>query len=69
MVAKFLDDSKTLFEAYERFKDMLRRCPHHQFAPWMRAQILYNGLNYLTRQLIDAATGGSLTNKYPEEAE
>ena len=62
-------DSETLFEAYERFKDLLRRCPHHGFDSWMRVQMMYNGLTYQTRQLIDAAAGGSLSNKYPEEAE
>ena len=35
----------------------------------MRVRILYNKLNYLTRQFIDAATGGSLYNKYPEVVE
>ena len=62
-------DSETLFEAYERFKDLLRKCPHHGFPAWMRVQMLCNGLNYTTRQLIDAAAGGSLSNKLPEEAE
>ncbi|XP_039120620.1 uncharacterized protein LOC120257043 [Dioscorea cayenensis subsp. rotundata] len=62
-------ESETLFEAYERFKDLLRRCPHHSFASWMRVQIIYNALNYATCQLIDAAVGGSLSNKYPDEVE
>lgn len=35
----------------------------------MRVQILFNGLNYQTRHLIDAAVGGSLSSKYPEENE
>ena len=35
-------ESKTLFEAYEGFKDPFRRCPHHGFASWMRVHILYN---------------------------
>ncbi|XP_039118011.1 uncharacterized protein LOC120253862 [Dioscorea cayenensis subsp. rotundata] len=62
-------DSETLFEAHERFKDLLRQCPHHGFASWIIVQILFNGLNYQTRQLIDAAEGGSLSSKYPEDAE
>lgn len=43
-------------------------CPYHGFNSWMRLQILYNGLNYLTMQIIDTAAGGSLSNKYTEEA-
>ncbi|XP_039128945.1 uncharacterized protein LOC120265098 [Dioscorea cayenensis subsp. rotundata] len=35
----------------------------------MRIQMLCNGLNYATRQLIDAAAGGSLSSKTPEDAE
>ena len=35
----------------------------------MWVQILYNGLNYQTRQLIDTAAGGPLSNNYPDEAE
>lgn len=31
--------------------------------------MLCNGLNYQTRQLLDVAAGGSLSNKYPEDAE
>ncbi|XP_039121320.1 uncharacterized protein LOC120258044 [Dioscorea cayenensis subsp. rotundata] len=62
-------DSETLFEAHERFKDLLRKCPHHGFSSWMRIQMLCNGLNYATRQLIDAVAGGSLSSKSPEEAE
>ena len=62
-------DSETLFEAHERFKDLLHKCTHHGFLAWMRVQMLCNGLNYATRQLIDAAAGGSLSNKLPEEVE
>ena len=36
---------------------------------WRYPQILYNWLNYQTHQFIDVATGGSLSNKYPDEAE
>lgn len=35
-------ESETLFEAYERFKDLLKKCLHHGFASWMHVQILYN---------------------------
>ncbi|XP_039120822.1 uncharacterized protein LOC120257383 [Dioscorea cayenensis subsp. rotundata] len=62
-------ESETLFEVYERFKNLLRRCPHHGFASWMQVQIIYNGLNYATHQLIDAAVHGSLSNKYPDKVE
>lgn len=55
--------SETLFDAHERFKDLLRKYPHHGFTSWMRIQILYNGLNYQTHHLIDTIVGSSLSNK------
>ena len=57
-------ESKTVFVAYERYKDLLRRYQHHGSASWMHVQILYNGLKYQRRHLIDAAAGGSLSNKW-----
>ncbi|XP_039122091.1 uncharacterized protein LOC120258717 [Dioscorea cayenensis subsp. rotundata] len=57
---------KTWKDMVEKF---LGRCPHHGYASRMQVQIIYNGLNYATRQLIDAAAVGSLSNKYPDEAE
>lgn len=35
----------------------------------MHVQIICNGLNFSTRQLIDAAEDGSLSNKFLDEGE
>ena len=56
-------DSETLFETWERFKELLRKCPHHGIPEWWQVQIFYNGLNYQTKQMINAAAGGSLKHK------
>ena len=61
-------DAETLYEAWERFKDMLRRCPHHGLPKWLVVQTFYNGLNSHTRINIDAAAGGSLMRKSLDEA-
>ncbi|KAG8497232.1 hypothetical protein CXB51_008426 [Gossypium anomalum] len=61
-------DLETLYDARERYKDLLRRCPHHRLPLWLQVQTFYNGVNPSTRQLIDAAAGGTLNNKTPEEA-
>lgn len=61
-------DQETLYDAWERFKELLRRCPHHGFPTWMQVQIFYNGLDYGNKQLVDAAAGGSLMKKRPSEA-
>ena len=62
-------DSETLYETWERFKDLLRKCPHHGLPTWLQVQTFYNGLNLATRQMIDAAAGGTLNNKTPEAAQ
>lgn len=41
-------------EAHERFNDLLRKCPNHGFSSSMRVQTLCNGMNYQSRQLLDA---------------
>ncbi|KAK8926051.1 hypothetical protein KSP39_PZI018317 [Platanthera zijinensis] len=63
------NDSESLYETWERFKEFLRRCPHHALPTWLQVQIFYNGLNSQTRQMIDAAAGGTLNNKTPEAAQ
>ncbi|KAK5795404.1 hypothetical protein PVK06_036668 [Gossypium arboreum] len=61
-------DLETLYDAWERYKDLLRRCPHHGLPLWLQVQTFYNGVNPSTRQIIDAAASGTINNKTPEEA-
>src|SRR3954464_14412704 len=56
-----------LYEAWERYKDLLRRCPQHQLPKWMIMQTFYNGLHGNTQTMIDATAGGSMNNKKPAE--
>ena len=61
-------ETETLYDTWERFKDSMRKCPHHGIPEWLQVQIFYNGLNYQTRQTVDAAAGGTLNHKTPEES-
>ncbi|KAK5811298.1 hypothetical protein PVK06_026627 [Gossypium arboreum] len=61
-------DLETLYDAWERYKDLLRRCPHHGLPLWLQVQTFHNGLNPSTRQMIDAVAGGTINNKTPEAA-
>ncbi|KAI3443836.1 hypothetical protein Pfo_000501 [Paulownia fortunei] len=61
-------DFEPLYEAWERFKDFLRRCPQHGYEDWQQVQYFYNGLNGQTRTIIDAAAGGTLMSKTANEA-
>ncbi|KAL5542568.1 hypothetical protein UlMin_010278 [Ulmus minor] len=61
-------DQESLYEAWERFKEMLRKCPHHGIPIWLQVSTFYNGLVSNYRAMIDAASGGCLMGKTPEEA-
>ncbi|KAI3465801.1 hypothetical protein Pfo_022464 [Paulownia fortunei] len=61
-------DFEPLYEAWERFKDFLRRCPQHGYEDWQQVQYFYNGLNGQTRTIIDAAAGGTLMSKTANKA-
>ncbi|KAL5545248.1 hypothetical protein UlMin_009032 [Ulmus minor] len=61
-------DQESLYEAWERFKEMLRKCPHHGIPLWLQVSTFYNGLVSNYQAMIDAAAGGSLMGKIPEEA-
>ena len=61
-------DGETLYEAWERYKELLRKCPHHGLPKWMIVHNIYNGLNGTSRIVIDASAGGSFMKKSEEEA-
>ncbi|KAF7824295.1 uncharacterized protein G2W53_022439 [Senna tora] len=48
-------DNESLYEAWERFKELLRKCPHHGLPKWLQVQTFYNGLSSGIRTSIDAA--------------
>ena len=50
-------DGETFYEAWERYKYLLRKFPHHNPPKWMQVHHFYNGLSIPTRTLIDASTG------------
>ncbi|KAL5579184.1 hypothetical protein UlMin_011626 [Ulmus minor] len=67
-ISNFLQqDQESLYEAWERFKDLLRKCPHHGLPLWMQVQTFYNGLLSNTQTMVDAASGGAFFNKSPED--
>jgi len=50
-------DEESLYDVWERFKEMLRICPHHGLEKWLIVYTFYNGLSYTTKMTIDAAAG------------
>jgi len=61
-------ENESLYEAWERFKDLLRKCPHHGLPIWLQVQTFYNGSTATIRNMIDAAAGGTIMRKTPEQA-
>nr|GEV04323.1 DNA-directed DNA polymerase [Tanacetum cinerariifolium] len=55
-------------EACERFKEMLRACPHHGFTELAQIDTFYNGLNDNDQDSLNAAVGGNLLSKTTREA-
>nr|GFB60947.1 hypothetical protein [Tanacetum cinerariifolium] len=59
--------NETFNEAWERFKDLLRQCPHHGFSELHQLDTFYNALNPNDQYALDSATGGNFLDKIPRE--
>ncbi|GJR79587.1 hypothetical protein Tco_0150372 [Tanacetum coccineum] len=55
-------------EAWERFKEMLRACPHHGFTELTKVDTFYNSLNKNDQDSLNAAAGGNILSKTTREA-
>nr|GEV50662.1 reverse transcriptase domain-containing protein [Tanacetum cinerariifolium] len=68
-ISQFTQTFKETFgEAWERFKKMLRACPHHGFTELTQIDTFYNGLNKNDQDSLNAAPGGNLLSKTTREA-
>nr|GFB47999.1 hypothetical protein [Tanacetum cinerariifolium] len=52
----------------ERYKDLLRACPHHGFIELHQLDTFYNSLNPTDQDSLNAAAGGNLLEKIPQDA-
>ena len=59
---------ENLVKAWERFHDLLKRCPHHRLTRWMQVHTFYNDLSDSARTIIDASAGGALMKKATDQA-
>nr|GEU55260.1 putative reverse transcriptase domain-containing protein [Tanacetum cinerariifolium] len=65
---EIVEFKETFREAWERFKEMLRQCPHHGFLELHQINTLYNGLNEHEQDSLNATTGGNLLSRTPRDA-
>ncbi|GKF58061.1 reverse transcriptase domain-containing protein, partial [Tanacetum coccineum] len=54
-------------EAWERFKGLLRQCPHHGFSELHQLDTFYNSLNSNDQDALDFAACGNFLDKMPQE--
>nr|GEV55400.1 hypothetical protein [Tanacetum cinerariifolium] len=59
--------NETFNEAWERFKDLLRQCPHRCFSELYQLDAFYNALNPNDQDALDSAAGGNFLDKIPRE--
>ncbi|GKB41382.1 hypothetical protein Tco_0886324, partial [Tanacetum coccineum] len=52
----------------DRFKDLLRKCPHHGFLELHQIDTFYNALTQSDQDSLNAAAGGNLLNRTPRDA-
>ncbi|GKE27889.1 reverse transcriptase domain-containing protein [Tanacetum coccineum] len=58
---------ETFTEAWERFKDLLRKCPHHGFSLLHQIDFFYNGLSQSDQDFLNTAASGNLMSKNTQE--
>nr|GEU74199.1 reverse transcriptase domain-containing protein [Tanacetum cinerariifolium] len=58
---------ESLFEAWERYKISIDRCPNHNMFPVTQIDTFYNGLTLRHRDTITAIAGGTFMKRHPVE--
>nr|GEX29824.1 hypothetical protein [Tanacetum cinerariifolium] len=58
---------ESFYEAWDRFNDLLRACPHHGFFELHQLDTLYNALNVNDQDSLKFAAGGNFLDKMPQE--
>nr|GEZ64767.1 reverse transcriptase domain-containing protein [Tanacetum cinerariifolium] len=58
---------ESFYEAWERFNDLLRACPHHGFSELHQLDTFYNALNVNDQNSLNSVVGGNVLEKMPRE--
>nr|GEX73235.1 hypothetical protein [Tanacetum cinerariifolium] len=58
---------ESFYEAWDRFNDLLRACPHHGFSELHQLETFYNALNVNDQDSLNSAAGGNFLDKMPRE--
>ncbi|GJX92844.1 reverse transcriptase domain-containing protein [Tanacetum coccineum] len=60
------EPDENLYQAWERFKELLMKCPQHYITKMQEVVLFYNGLDVLTRQILDSR--GAIPSKTAADA-
>ncbi|GJS25301.1 hypothetical protein Tco_0453933 [Tanacetum coccineum] len=60
------EGDETLYQAWERYNDLLYKCPTHDINSHQKVNIFYNGLGTMNRQLLDSQ--GPIPSMTPAQA-
>nr|GEW15036.1 reverse transcriptase domain-containing protein [Tanacetum cinerariifolium] len=58
---------ESFHEAWDRYKDLLCACPHHDFTELHQLDTFYNALNPTDQDSLNAAAGGNLLEKSTQD--
>ncbi|XP_076898662.1 uncharacterized protein LOC143552281 [Bidens hawaiensis] len=63
-----VDDDESLHAAWERFKGLLRKCPHHGLSRGLQCRTFFDALSRAQKQAVDQVAGGDFGRCTPNEA-
>ncbi|GJW08633.1 reverse transcriptase domain-containing protein [Tanacetum coccineum] len=58
---------ESFYEAWDRYKDLLRACPHHGFTEFHQLDTFYNALNPAYQDSLNSAAGGNLLERRTQD--
>ncbi|GJR06778.1 reverse transcriptase domain-containing protein [Tanacetum coccineum] len=58
---------ETFYEAWDRFNDLHRACPHHGFLELHQVDTFYNALNSNDQDSLNSIAGGNFLDKMPRD--
>ncbi|XP_030964606.1 uncharacterized protein LOC115985845 [Quercus lobata] len=68
-IASFVQgENETLYQAWERYKDLFNFCLTHGYEDWRLVSYFYEGLTSRDRQFVQLSCGGDFLQKEPKDA-
>nr|GEZ42625.1 hypothetical protein [Tanacetum cinerariifolium] len=58
---------ESFYEAWDRFNDLLRACPHHGFSELHQLDTFYNASNVNDQDSLNSTAGGNFLDKMPRK--